>query len=262
MRRIVLLFFLIAFSAGAEWTVLEKCKLVENQSNDADSFVVECATPYRGESRNRYRLYFVDAAETDSNSDFKKERLKEQAAYWENGDPDFAVRMGMRADLTVKKWMRSGFTVYTQGKYAPSLGAPRYYALIRINGRWLDEMLAEDGLVRIYGDGTDLPDGTSAEAHWRKLHELERAARSESRNGWRAASEDAAEAPQAFSQYDSVLKSTAWIYSLKDGRKIFVLGKGTLVTVLAPADNAQMRIRFEKNGTVYEGLCAKKNLDL
>jgi len=247
---------------AVDWVELKNCKLVENQSNDGDSFVVECATAYRGEAKNRFRLYFVDTAETDANSDFKKERLKEQAAYWENSDPDFAMRMGMRAEQTVKKWMRFGFTVYTQGEYAPSLGAPRYYALIRINDRWLDELLAEEGLVRIYGDGTDLPDGTDEKNHWRKLHELERAARSENRNGWRAASEAAAEVPQVFSPHDAVLKSTAWIYSLKDGRKIFVLGKGTLVTVLAPADNAQMRIRFEKNGKVYEGLCSKRNLDL
>ncbi|MDD3275712.1 MAG: hypothetical protein PHP93_01535 [Kiritimatiellales bacterium] len=263
MKQIVLLFFAAVCSASAEWIVLENCRLVENQSNDGDSFVVECSTPYRGETQNRFRLYFVDTAETDSNSDFKRERLKEQAAYWESDNPDVALKMGLRAEQTVKKWMRSSFSVYTQGEYAPSMGAPRYYALVQIGGRWLDELLAEEGLVRIYGDGTDLPDGTSADNHWRKLHELERAARSAGLNGWRTAPEKEERGTEAkiVERHDAALTRDAWIYSTKDGRKVMALLKGTPVSVLGSADGSRVRIRFKQNGTVYEGLCEKSSLD-
>jgi endonuclease YncB( thermonuclease family) len=261
--RQIFLLTVIAVSVQAEWTILQNCQLVENQSNDGDSFVIECSTPYRGEMQNRFRLYFVDTAETDSNSDFKRERLKEQAAYWGSDNLDFALQMGLRAEQNVKKWMRGGFTVYTQGGYAPSMGAPRYYAMIRIQDRWLDEMLVENGLARIYGDSTELPEGISAESHWHKLHELERAARTAGLNGWSYATvaEPVSADEKAFARHDSVLVRDAWIYSIKDGGKVMALLKGTKVSVLAPDGSSRVRIRFERNGTVYEGLCEKANLE-
>lgn len=243
--------------------MLENCKLVENQSNDGDSFLVECATPYRGEAQNRFRLYFIDTPETDSNSDFKRARLIEQAAYWDSKDPDFALQMGLRAEQAVKKQLRSGFTLYTQGDYAPSMGAPRYYAMIRVKDRWLDELLVEEGLARVYGDGTGLPDGTSADSHWRTLRELERTARNAKTNGWRFAAGSAGPVPEpdaAFRRHDAVLLRDAWIYSLKDGSKVMALSRGTAVSVTAPADDTRVRIRFERGGTVYEGLCEKSSL--
>lgn len=263
MRGIRQIFVLsaLAGSVCAEWTCLENCKLVENQSNDGDSFVAECSTPYRGEIQNRFRLYFVDTAETDANSDFKRERLKEQAAYWGGDDPDFALQMGLRAEQAVKKRLRGGFAIYTQGGYAPSMGAPRYYALIRVDGRWLDELLAEEGLVRIHGDGTDLPDGTSADSHWRKLRELECSARSANLNGWRNAKQETVPKAEVFTPRDAVLICDSWIYSVKDGARVMALPKGTPVSVMAPSDGSRLRVRFERAGSVYEGLCEKSSLD-
>ena len=190
MRLLIFLLCIVGASASAEWTVLEKCKLTKNSSNDADSFVVECAEAYRGEKQNRFRLYYVDAAETDANSDFKQDRLKEQAAYWGSDDPDFALRMGLRAAQTVQKILRRGFTVYTRGEYAPSMGRPRYYAMVRVKDRWLDEILAEEGLVRIYGKGANLPDGTHANTHRSRLRQMERNAKAARRNGWRNSAEE------------------------------------------------------------------------
>ncbi|MFA7256631.1 MAG: hypothetical protein WC047_03550 [Kiritimatiellales bacterium] len=264
MNRAFILLFAAAFTAQAEWTMLKNCKLVENQSNDGDSFVVQCSTPYRGEIQNRFRLYFVDTAETDANSDFKRDRLKEQAAYWGGDNPDFALQIGLRAEQSVKKWLRGGFTVYTQGEYAPSMGAPRYYAMVRVNDRWLDEMLVEEGLARIYGDDTELPEGVSADSHLRRLYELERAARTAGLNGWRYAGKpepSASPPPENFVRHDAVLVRDAWIYSTKDGTKVMALLKGTPVSVLAPNGDSRFRIRFERNGKVYEGLCEKGNLE-
>jgi len=261
-RTIFLLLFFGATCFASDWVELKDCKLARSESNDGDSFLVECSTPYRGESQHRFRLYFVDTAETSSNSDFMKERLQEQAAYWGSDDPDFALRMGLRAQQTVRKLLRSRFSVYTKNEYAPSMGRPRRYAMVRVNDRWLSEILTEEGLVRIHGKGAHLPDRTNANTYRSRLRKMERTAKSERRNAWRGGSDEPVEeTPAAFEPHDTVLKKTTWIYSLKDGRKVTALPSSSQVTVVAPAEQNRMRIRFKQNGKVYEGLCAKKNLD-
>ena len=155
MKRILLLLCAVSMSVFSDWTVLENCHLAESQSNDADSFLVECDDGFRGKTINRFRLYFVDAAETDRNSDFKRKRLEEQAAYWGSDDPNFALQMGLRASQTVSRMLRRGFTLYTQGEYAPTMGAPRIYALIRVNGRWLDEILVDEEAGELMGTIND-----------------------------------------------------------------------------------------------------------
>ncbi len=249
-------------AACADWAELKNCRLVENLSNDGDSFVVQPRRPYRGQEQVRFRLYFVDTAETDAHSDFKRDRLREQAAYWEQDDPEFALQMGLRAGQTVKRMLRAGFTVLTKGEYAPTMGAPRFYALVRVDGHFLDELLVEAGLARIYGQGTDLPDGTDEEDHWRTLHRLERAARADRRNGWRRADSSAGQPVEStFEPYDSKTRRAAWIYSLKNGRKVMVLPAGTPVSVMAAAEASRFRVRFKKDGRVYEGLCESGSLD-
>lgn len=261
MFRLFLIIFLTAFLASAEWTVLKNCKLAENQSNDGDSFVVQLREPFMGKEQVRFRLYFVDTAETDSNSDFKADRLKEQAAYWERNDPDFSLQMGLRAEQSVKRFLRGGFTVFTKGEYAPTMGSPRFYAMFKVDEQWLDEWLVTEGLARIYGQGTDLPDGRSADDHWRTLHTLERAARSEGKNGWRYLSETNDEQIESsFEPYDSATERTTWIYSAKNGRKVMVLPKGTPVSVVAEEEGSRLRIRFQRDGQVFEGLCESANL--
>ncbi len=262
MKRMLFLLCVSSASVFAGWTVLEDCRLTENQANDGDSFVVECSQPYRGEKQNRFRLYFVDTAETDSNSDFKKDRLKEQAKYWGSDDPEFALKMGLRAKQTVQRLLCGGFSVYTQGDYAPSMGTPRYYGLIQVKGQWLDEILVEEGLVRIYGKGSDLPDGLDAKDHWRALYTLERAAKFDRRNGWRGTAELEEKTSDVFQPYDTTTSKTAWIYSIQNGRRVTVLSKGVTVTVVALAEENRVRIRFKKNDKVYEGLCYKRNLEL
>lgn len=184
MKLIVLLCVFAACSAFAQWTVLENCRLVENRFNDADSFLVECDRPFQGKTCNRFRLYFVDAAETDARSAFKSARLAAQAAYWGRKDPAFALQMGLLAKQSVQRLLKGRFTLYTQGETAPSSGVPRYYAMIRIRDRWLSELLVEEGLVRLYGKGVDLPFQRTEQQYWRFLHRLERAAKMEQRNGW------------------------------------------------------------------------------
>ena len=254
-------FMTVASALAADWVELKNCRVVENSSNDADSFVVEGSEPFRGEKQNRFRLYFVDAAETDANSKFKKDRLKEQADYWGSQNLEDALRMGLRAEQFVKRLLRGNFSVHTQGEYAPTMGRPRYYAMVRIKDRWLDEILVEEGLVRIYGKGAKLPDGTAAKTHWRKLYALERASKTRSLNGWHNGADAAdSEEPVEFDPHDAKTIRTTWIYSSKTGQKVTALPKGTVVSVLAPSAQGRFRVRFEKSGKVYEGLCEKKSL--
>jgi len=262
MKWFIVLLCAASASVFSEWTVLENCQLVENQFNDGDSFLIESVTEYRGQTKHRIRLYFVDTAETSSNSDFMTDRLEDQAAYWGSADPDFALKMGFRAKQTVHKLLKGRFDVYTRGKYAPSMGKPRLYAMVRVKDRWLSEILVEQGLVRIYGVGADVPARTSQKGYRAGLQRLERVAKADRRNGWRGATDDAEADLVVFEAYDTVTASAAWIYSIKGGRNVTVLRKGTPVTVVSSAEDGRIRIRFEKNGKVYEGLCAKNNLDL
>ena len=259
MKWIIVLLCAVSASVFAEWTVLENCKLVRSESNDGDSFLIESSTEYRGQTQHRVRLYFVDTAETSSNSDFMKDRLEAQAAYWGGRDSDFALRMGLRAQQTVLKLLKGRFDVYTQGEYAPSIGRPRLYAMVRVKDRWLSSILTEEGLVRIHGVGTDIPDRTSQKGYRLGLQRLERLAKSEQRNAWSRSSE---EVEDVFQPCDAVTTRATWIYSIKDGSKVTVIPKGTSVTVVAPAEQGRMRIRYKKNGTVYKGLCSKRNLEL
>ena len=68
------------------------------------------------------------------------------------------------------------------------------------------------------------------------------------------------EDPKLFEPYDAVVQRSTWIYSPEDGRRIVMLRTGTTVRVVSPADGSRMRIRFKKNGKVYEGLCEKGRL--
>lgn len=183
----LLCLFCVRCSADADWVRLEHCRFVDAAYNDADSFIVHTSRSFRGRKENRFRLYFVDAPETDMDSDFKQKRLREQAMYWGRDDPDVALQMGRRADRIVRRLLRGRFTVYTKGETAPTMGMPRYYALVRIDDRWLGEQLVEQGLARIYGKGTDLPDGHSEPMHWSRLKQLAREAKKTGRNGWHRA---------------------------------------------------------------------------
>ena len=65
---------LLVLSAGAEatkWQTLTGCVLVDNDSNDADSFVVRA-----GNDTIHLRLYFVDAPESFVGTDADAKRVR------------------------------------------------------------------------------------------------------------------------------------------------------------------------------------------
>src|SRR6187455_2046778 len=77
-----------ALSAREAWSVFKNCRLIENDSNDGDSFHVNA----RGREYV-LRLYFADAPETDATF---PERVAEQAGYFRLTSPQ-ALELGAHA---------------------------------------------------------------------------------------------------------------------------------------------------------------------
>ncbi|MGA0333013.1 MAG: thermonuclease family protein [Kiritimatiellia bacterium] len=160
-----------------DWTELEGVIFEENAANDADSFHAK-----RNRSRYLFRLYFLDAPETDLRY---PDRVEEQAAYF-GVTPETAVKEAKNAAAFLQELLNGqSFTVYT--RYADAQGASdmkRYYAMVKVGDRWLSELLVEKGYARIHGVGTELPDGTSERIFWSRLRKLEREAKAEKRGLW------------------------------------------------------------------------------
>ncbi len=168
---------LAATARARAWTVFESCTWIENPSNDADSFHI------RHKKRNYLvRLYFVDAPETDKRY---PERIQEQADYF-GVTPDQALAGGKSAAAFVRDLLKDKtFQVHT--KYRDARGGSdqkRYYAMVKVDGRWLSEILAEAGWVRLHGVGDDLPDKVSERRYWGRLRTLEREAKAKSVGVW------------------------------------------------------------------------------
>jgi endonuclease YncB( thermonuclease family) len=181
MRRLLLGFAFVCFSAvdlGAhgEWVTLANCKLIENASNDGDSFHVRA-------NRKHYifRLYFVDAPETDQEF---PDRVAEQAQYFKTTAAR-VLEVGEAAKSFVAEKLAVPFTVRTCEQNAMGRSnRPRFYAFIQTREGDLGEMLIRNGLARVHGASATpigLPD---ARAEWGNLQGLEREARREGVGGW------------------------------------------------------------------------------
>jgi endonuclease YncB( thermonuclease family) len=167
-------------ACAGKWTRLDKVAYVQNDANDADSFHAK-----RNRSTYLFRLYFVDAPETDQRY---PDRVKEQAAYF-GVTPEQALKGATEAAEFVRKKLEGkDLEVFTQ--YVDARGASdknRYYAMVKVEGRWLSELLVENGFARIHGIGDELPDGVSERRYWSRLRTLEREAKKAKRGLWGAA---------------------------------------------------------------------------
>lgn len=165
-----------ACCSGDAWQVFTECRLEESAANDGDSFLVRA-------NRRQYvfRLYFVDAPETVTSF---PERVREQAAYWNIGvEP--CLETGRRAALFAAGFLKDGFTVYTRRIDARGSGRRRrYFAMVETGEGFLSEALVRNGLARIYGMYTDLPDGRPGYRFISELRAAEREARNAKRGAW------------------------------------------------------------------------------
>jgi competence protein ComEA len=127
-----------------EWTTLENCRLMRQETMDGDSFHVE----HKGEEYI-FRLYFVDAPET---SMMIPSRVKEQAEVFGVAE-ERVLEAGHEAAKVALRHLNRPFTVHTQWQDAMGRSElPRSYAFIETADREdYGELLAAAGYARSFG---------------------------------------------------------------------------------------------------------------
>ncbi len=250
---------------GAKWRTYENCRLVTDAAYDGDSFHVR-----HGRRTEIFRLYFVDAPETDLQF---PDRVQEQADYWKVSVAR-AMEIGEAATAFAETFLQPGFVVETLREDARGNSSkPRFFAFVRsAEGQDLGLALVEAGLARIYGVARDLPDGTTAAKYRARLRAAERRAQREQRGGWQPQKAEKAPArttrtatkpAPVFTPHELVLTRPLPLYSLQgSGGQVGVLPTGTTVRVLQPEGTTHVRVRFLRDGGAFEAKCRRADLGL
>jgi endonuclease YncB( thermonuclease family) len=172
---------------SGNYETFSACRLVNEKSNDGDSFRVRLPDG----RKEIIRLYFVDCPE----SDFKSygggrnnhQRIAEQAAELNGISPEQAVEIGKKArKFTISHLSKAPFTVHTN--WDSPYNDQRYHGFIEINyngnSRFLHELLIAKGYARIHTKGAELPDGTSQKSQKNKLLKIQQSAKSSKLGAW------------------------------------------------------------------------------
>ena len=160
----------------AKWQTFTGCRYMSEEASDGDSFHVKY-----GPRELIFRLYFVDAPETDESV---KERVREQCEYF-GVTPKELLNAGEAARKFTAQWLKQPFTVTTRWQNAQGRSRlPRYYAQIDFGGQDLAELLVRRGWARAKGTRAVLPDGTKAKDHMEKLQKLEAEAKAKRVGIW------------------------------------------------------------------------------
>jgi DNA uptake protein ComE-like DNA-binding protein len=165
-----------ARDGSKDWIVLENCKLIVNPANDGDSFHASV-----GEKEYLFRLYLVDAPETD---EMTPGRLVEQAKYFAITVPQ-AIEVGQAAKEFTREKLSAPFTVFT--RMSDAMGRSkmeRFYAFVQTKEGDLGEQLVRNGLARNYGFKAVPPALQNSRLEIEKLQQLEDEARQEKIGGW------------------------------------------------------------------------------
>lgn len=159
-----------------QWMTLTDCQYQAHPNNDGDSFRVRC-----GSDEFVLRLYFVDAPEANLTY---SERTREQSEHF-GATLDETLKAGAKAKKFVRDILRGSFVVITRKASAPGRsGEPRFYGLVQVGNKGLDEILISQGLARTKGVAVNLPTGEKSSAHVSKLRNLETQARQQRRGIW------------------------------------------------------------------------------
>ena len=127
-----------------------------------------------------FRLYFVDTTESRP----RGKRSDEQTAYFGLTRAD-AIKLGEEAKAFNAAALQRPFTIQTRWRRV--FGPTRYYACVfTADGNDLAELLVRNGLARIYGTRTPLPDGRDSRTYLATLRDLEQQAKSAGVGGWRS----------------------------------------------------------------------------
>jgi competence protein ComEA len=157
-------------SFAADFQMFSNARLIDNPTNDGDSFIVEA----NGESL-RVRLYFVDCPETLFSFNSDTQRVREQTRYFGLTDASRAVHFGNEAKTFVERVLVKPFTVHTA--FASALGRSakgRVYGLVTTaDGNDLASLLVKNGFARTHGTGRKTPDGVSRDEMVERLRDFE-----------------------------------------------------------------------------------------
>jgi endonuclease YncB( thermonuclease family) len=165
-----------AREGSKEWIVLKDCRLIPNPANDGDSFHVSA-----GGKEYLFRLYFVDAPETD---EMTPGRLVQQAKYFGISVPQ-AIEVGRRAKEFVDEKLATPFTVFTHMSDAMGQSRlERFYAFVQTKDGDLGEQLVRNGLARNYGFKGTPPGLQGSRIEFEKLQQLENEAKQEKIGAW------------------------------------------------------------------------------
>jgi len=155
---------------AADWQKFPDCRLIENVSNDGDSFHVRTAG-----RELLVRLYFVDCPETSAASDVDAKRVREQSRYFGLVEMARVVHYGKEAQRFTAEVLKEPFTVHSTLATAPGRSAmPRMYCMVTTAaGKDLGTLLVERGLARVYGVKRSTPDGRTGDEMARQLQNRE-----------------------------------------------------------------------------------------
>jgi endonuclease YncB( thermonuclease family) len=161
--------------AAKPFEEIRGCALEPDEWTDGDSFRVRLPDG----RLETFRLYFVDTTESRS----RGKRSDEQAAYFTLTRKQ-AIELGKEAKIFTAAALAKPFTVQTRWRQV--FGPTRYYAMVyTAAGQDLVELLVKNGLARIYGTRTPLPDGTDSRTYLAHLRTVEADAKQSHRGGWR-----------------------------------------------------------------------------
>ena len=162
---------------GKGWEVLTNCELVEDRTNDGDSFALRA-----GGETVTFRLYFADCPEKYRHQ-YNGDRIADQGAYFGGLSEEQTIATGVEArEFALSLLTRGPVTVET--KWEEVYDSERYYAFVRVGDKDLAEALVSRGLARIHTKGTARRDGTPERTQKDRLYQLEREAKSQRRGGW------------------------------------------------------------------------------
>ena len=161
---------------AGQWVTFKNCRYLPNPANDGDSFHVQAAG-----KEYIFRLYFVDAPETDSSV---PKRVAEQAKYFGVTIPQ-TLQIGIEAERLTRQVLAQPFTVRTCKQDARGRSRlKRFFAFVQTDTADLGEQLVANGLARVYGAASEAPQMNTPEVEWRKLEQLERKAKEQRVGGW------------------------------------------------------------------------------
>jgi DNA uptake protein ComE-like DNA-binding protein len=169
--------------AAADLQKFTDVRLVENPSNDGDSFVVQA-----GKRQLHLRLYFADCPESVATTDADAKRVREQARYFGITDAKKVFEFGRQAKKFTEQALAKPFTIHTAFSSAlgRSPGGRIYTFVITADGKDLARLLVENGYARAHGTKRAGPDGSRPADIQKRLQSLESEAMAKRKGIWAA----------------------------------------------------------------------------